>query len=93
MVGSGLRVWALAWKPDLDKSQSFSPIFGFTAYSERSGEEAAYTLMRSLLQLMDEAVREHGGVARGFTSDGIMAVLGALVALEDVPLPVCRAAL
>ena len=48
-----------------------------TAYSERAGEEAAYTLMRSLSKLMDEAVRENGGVVQGFTGDGVMAVFGA----------------
>ena len=30
---------------------------GFTTFSERSGEEAAFTLMRSFAKLMDEAVR------------------------------------
>jgi class 3 adenylate cyclase len=37
----------------------FTDMVGFTSFSERSGEEAAYTLMRSLSKLMDEAVREH----------------------------------
>jgi class 3 adenylate cyclase len=55
----------------------FTDMVGFTAFSERQGEEAAYTLMRSLSKLMDEAVREHGGVVQGFTGDGIMAVFGA----------------
>jgi len=36
----------------------FADMVGFTSFSERSGEEAAYTLMRSLSKLMDEAVRE-----------------------------------
>ena len=71
----------------------FTDMVGFTSFSERSGEEAAYTLMRSLSKLMDEAVREQGGVVRGFTGDGIMAVFGAPVALEDAPLRACRAAL
>src|SRR5262249_61200365 len=66
---------------------------GFTTFSERSGEEAAFTLMRSLFRLTDEAVREQGGVVQGFTGDGIMAVFGAPVALEDAPLRACRAAL
>jgi len=66
---------------------------GFTSFSERSGEEAAYTLMRSLSKLMDEAVRQQGGVVQSFTGDGIMAVFGAPVALEDAPLRACRAAL
>src|SRR2546429_5444958 len=71
----------------------FTDMVGFTSFSERSGEEAAYTLMRSLSKLMDEAVREQGGFVRGFTGDGIMAVFGAPVALEDAPLRACQAAL
>jgi adenylate cyclase len=66
---------------------------GFTTFSERAGEEAAYTLMRRLSELMDEAVCEQGGVVQGFTGDGIMAVFGAPVALEDTLLRACRAAL
>jgi predicted ATPase/class 3 adenylate cyclase len=71
----------------------FADMVGFTSFAERSGEEAAYTLMRSLSKLMDEAVRERGGFVRGFTGDGIMAVFGAPVAFEDAPLRACRAAL
>jgi class 3 adenylate cyclase len=63
----------------------FADMVGFTSFSERSGEEAAYTLMRSLSKLMDEAVREQGGVVRGFTGDGIMAVFGAPAVFEDAP--------
>ena len=71
----------------------FTDMVGFTSFSERSGEEAAYTLMRSLSKLMDDAVREQGGVVQSFTGDGIMAVFGAPVAFEDAPLRACRAAL
>jgi class 3 adenylate cyclase len=71
----------------------FTDMVGFTSFSERSGEEAAYTLMRSLSKLMDAAVHEHGGVVQSFTGDGIMAVFGAPVAFEDAPLRACRAAL
>jgi predicted ATPase/class 3 adenylate cyclase len=71
----------------------FTDMVGFTTYSEKSGEEAAYTLMRSLSKLTDEAVREQGGVVQSFTGDGVMAVFGAPVAFEDAPLRACRAAL
>jgi class 3 adenylate cyclase len=71
----------------------FADMVGFTSFSERSGEEAAFTLMRALSKLMDQAVREHGGVVQGFTGDGIMAVFGAPVAFEDAPLRACRTAL
>jgi class 3 adenylate cyclase len=71
----------------------FADMVGFTAYSERSGEEAAYNLMRNLSKLMDDAVHQQGGVVQSFTGDGIMAVFGAPVAFEDAPLRACRAAL
>jgi class 3 adenylate cyclase len=65
---------------------------GFMTFSERAGEEAAFTLMRSLSKLMDDAVREYGGVVQRFTGDGLMAVFGAAVAFEDAPLRACRVA-
>jgi hypothetical protein len=71
----------------------FTYMVGFTAFSERSGEEAAYTLLQSLAKLMEDAVRDNGGVVRGFTGDGVMVVFGAPVAFEDAPLRACRAAL
>jgi class 3 adenylate cyclase/tetratricopeptide (TPR) repeat protein len=71
----------------------FADMVGFTTFSERSGEEAAFTLMRSLSKLMDGAVRAQGGVVQAFTGDGIMAVFGAPIAFEDAPLRACRAAL
>ena len=71
----------------------FTDMVGFTTFSERAGEEAAFTLMQSLAKLMEDAVREQGGVVQGFTGDGVMAVFGAPVAFEDAPLRACRAAL
>ena len=49
--------------------------------------------MQSLARLMEDAVCKQGGVVHGFTGDGVMAVFGAPVALEDAPLRACRAAL
>ena len=71
----------------------FADMVDFTTFSERSGEEAAFTLMRSLSKLLDAAVRAQGGVVQAFTGDGIMAVFGAPIAFEDSPLRACRAAL
>lgn len=71
----------------------FTDMVGFTTFAERTGEEAAFTLMQSLANLMEDAVFEQGGVVQGFTGDGVMAVFGAPVALEDAPLRACRAAL
>jgi class 3 adenylate cyclase len=71
----------------------FADMVGYTAFSERAGEEAAFALMGSLRPLMDDAVREQSGVVEKDTGDGIMAVFGAPVAFEDAPLQACRAAL
>ena len=71
----------------------FTDMVGFTSFSERAGEEAAFTLMQAIARLMEDAVREQGGSVRGFTGDGIMAIFGAPVAFEDAPLRACRAAL
>ena len=70
----------------------FADMVGFTAFSDRFGEEAAFTLMQSLAKLMEDAVREQGGVVQSFTGDGIMAVFGAPIAFEDASLRACRAA-
>jgi class 3 adenylate cyclase/tetratricopeptide (TPR) repeat protein len=71
----------------------FADLVGFTSFSEQSGEEAAFNLMRQLAKLMEAAVHEQRGVVQGFTGDGVMAVFGAPIAFEDAPLRACRAAL
>jgi class 3 adenylate cyclase len=71
----------------------FADMVDFAAFSERAGEEAAFTLMQSLAKLMEDAIGEQGGVVQSLTGDGIMAVFGAPVAYEDAPLRACRAAL
>jgi class 3 adenylate cyclase len=71
----------------------FADLVGFTAFSERSGEEAAFALMRRVASMMAAVVEEQGGSVRNFTGDGIMALFGVPTALEDAPLRACRAAL
>jgi class 3 adenylate cyclase len=70
----------------------FADMVGFTAFSDRAGEEAAFGLMQNLAKLMEDAVRQQGGAVQSFTGDGIMAVFGAPVAFEDASLRACRAA-
>jgi class 3 adenylate cyclase len=82
--------------PEGDRRQVtilFADLVGFTAFCERSGEEAAYKLMQRIAKLLREAVQVHGGTVRSFTGDGIMALFGVPQALEDAPLRACRAAL
>jgi class 3 adenylate cyclase len=70
----------------------FADMVGFSTFSQRSGEEAAFTLIQELAALMEGAIREQGGVVQAFTGDGVMAVFGAPIALEDAPLRACRTA-
>jgi class 3 adenylate cyclase len=82
--------------PDGERRQVtvlFADLVGFTAFSERSGEEAAFALMRRVAGMMTSVVEEQGGSVRNFTGDGIMALFGVPTALEDAPLRACRAAL
>jgi len=71
----------------------FADVAGFTAFSEQFGEEAAYRLMQRLSAFMTEAVHEQGGTIKNFTGDGVMALFGVPLAVEDAPLRACRAAL
>jgi class 3 adenylate cyclase len=71
----------------------FADMVGFTAISERLGEEGTFALIQPIYQLMAGAVKEQGGSVKDFTGDGSMALFGAPQALEDAPLRACRAGL
>ena len=82
--------------PDGERRQVtvlFADLVGFTAFSERSGEEAAFALMRRVAGMMTSVVEEQGGSVRNFTGDGVMALFGVPIALEDAPVEARRAAL
>jgi class 3 adenylate cyclase len=71
----------------------FADMVGFTAISERLGEEGTFALIEPIYELMASAVREQGGSVKDFAGDGIMALFGVPDALEDGPLRACRAGL
>ena len=71
----------------------FADMVGFTAFAERFGEEASYSLMQRVSGLLTECVHQQGGVIKSFTGDGVMALFGFPTASEDAPLRACRAAL
>ena len=68
-------------------------LVGFTAFVERAGEEAAFALVREVSALTTAVIRRHRGTVKNFTGDGILALFGTPIALEDGPLRACRAAL
>ena len=71
----------------------FADMVGFTAISERVGEEGTFALIQPIYELMAGAVREQGGSVTDFFGDGIMALFGASDAPEDAALRACRAGL
>jgi class 3 adenylate cyclase len=56
---------------------------GFTAISERLGEEGTFALVQPIYELLEAAVREQGGSVKDFTGDAMMALFGAPDAQED----------
>jgi class 3 adenylate cyclase/tetratricopeptide (TPR) repeat protein len=71
----------------------FADVVGFTAFSERFGEEAAFDLIRSLSRFVERAVAIEGARIQDILGDGVMVVFGAPAAREDAPLGACRLAL
>ena len=57
------------------------------------GSERLRELMSDLFDLCSEVVKRYGGTVSQFTGDGIMAVFGAPMSLEDHPSRACMAAL
>ena len=71
----------------------FADMVGFVEVSERIGEDATFSLIRQIYELLTAAIKDQGGWAKDFTGDGVMALFGASEALEDAPLRACRSGL
>jgi len=66
---------------------------GFTSLSERLGPERVYSIMDEVFETLIHKVHEFGGTVNKMTGDGIMALFGAPIALEDAPQRAIRSAL
>ncbi len=71
----------------------FADVVGSTALIDDMDPEQAAMLLDPALQAMVAAVHRHGGTVMRIQGDGIMALFGAPVALEDHAARACRAAL
>jgi hypothetical protein len=71
----------------------FCDLEGFTPLSEKLDPEEAYTLVDPIYEILIHGTREYGGTVNEMTGDGIIALFGAPVALEDAPQRAIRAAL
>ena len=63
----------------------FADLSGFTALSEKIDPEEVRSLMNNCLRLVIEEVHNYEGTINKFTGDGVMALFGAPIALEDHP--------
>jgi class 3 adenylate cyclase/predicted ATPase len=71
----------------------FCDMVGFTPLSERLGPEEAYGVMDKIYELLIHKVHDYDGTVNEMTGDGIMALFGAPIALEDAPQRAIRSAM
>jgi class 3 adenylate cyclase/tetratricopeptide (TPR) repeat protein len=71
----------------------FCDMEGFTTIAEKIGPEAVYALMDKVYEILIHAVNAYEGTVNELTGDGIMALFGAPIALEDAPQRAVRAAI
>ena len=70
----------------------FCDMEGFTNLSERLGPEEAYRVMDQVYEILIHKVHDYEGTVNEMTGDGIMALFGAPIALEDAPQRAIRSA-
>ncbi|MFI5314976.1 MAG: ATP-binding protein [Myxococcota bacterium] len=71
----------------------FTDVAGFTSLSERADPEQMHAAMDRILELLLAQVHRFEGTVNQFLGDGIMALFGAPLALEDAPRRAVMAAL
>ena len=71
----------------------FCDMEGFTALSEKLGPEEAYSIMDEIYEILIHKVHDYEGTVNEMTGDGIMALFGAPIALEDAPQRAIRSSL
>jgi class 3 adenylate cyclase len=64
----------------------------FTTLSEQIGPENAYSIMDQVYEILIQKVHDYEGTVNEMTGDGIMAIFGAPIALEDAPQRAVRSA-
>ncbi|UCG82815.1 MAG: AAA family ATPase [Dehalococcoidia bacterium] len=71
----------------------FCDMEGFGLLSEKLGHEKVYSIMDDVFEILIHKVHDYGGTVNKMTGDGIMALFGAPIALEDAPQRAIRSAL
>jgi class 3 adenylate cyclase/tetratricopeptide (TPR) repeat protein len=70
----------------------FCDMEGYTQLSRRLGPEEVYTIMDQIYEILIHKVHDYEGTVNEFTGDGIMALFGAPIALEDASQRAIRSA-
>ena len=63
----------------------FCDMKGFTPLTAKLGPEAAYSLMDQVYEILLRKVHDYEGTVNMMTGDGVMALFGAPIALENAP--------
>lgn len=71
----------------------FCDLEGFTPLVEKLGPEEAYNMMDQIYEILIHKVHEYEGTVNEMTGDGVMALFGAPIALEDAPQRAIRSAM
>ena len=71
----------------------FCDMEGFTSLSEKLGPEEVYAIMDQVYEILIHKVHDYGGTVNEMTGDGVMALFGAPIALEDAPQRAIRSAM
>jgi class 3 adenylate cyclase/tetratricopeptide (TPR) repeat protein len=71
----------------------FCDMEGFTPLVRRLGPEGAYSIMDQVYEILIHKVHDYEGTVNEMTGDGIMALFGAPIALEDAPQRAIRSSL
>ncbi|PQP35458.1 hypothetical protein C6A37_02405 [Desulfobacteraceae bacterium SEEP-SAG9] len=70
----------------------FCDMEGFTGLSEKIDPEEVYSIMDQVYEILIHKVHDYDGTVNEMTGDGIMALFGAPIALEDAPQRAIRSA-
>jgi class 3 adenylate cyclase/tetratricopeptide (TPR) repeat protein len=71
----------------------FCDMTGFTPLSEKLGPESMYAMMDEVYEILIHRVHAYEGTVNEMTGDGVMALFGAPIALEDAPQRALRSAM
>ena len=71
----------------------FCDMKGFTLLSEKLGPESMYAMMDEVYEILIHKVHDYEGTVNEMTGDGVMALFGAPIALEDAPQRAIRSAM